>query len=747
LALVVGPAAAADFSISFDSAEIITGRVAPAQAPGVNHHNDVPVEPEDVVTLSGTVSDQGAVTIPENGVSFKRETRTIQPFGSYYTIDWRAPGGFTGEFDKTTGELTLNGDLEQTVSQLSNTCTTGPIPVTLSTESQDVEVSGSRFTEGLDGDGALVGKWFASSASPSGPDCTREVLDCRAKSDLAGSRGEIVLSTEPGHRFGPPSITQCEMRTSLALNQIVYSHAGRITVSAPGGDRLTELTHRGEFLGFTEEEGDDQPSLSPDESMVAFVRKASPFYPNGSSVVILDRDSGKVHVLDSSDDYSSGFRDPVFDPDGTHIYYVRTGDDPAVVRSETNGANPTNVAAGIPDLADLEFSDLDLSQTGSELLVGMEGFSDRNGHPIARIYKVNLGSGKASLLETDASHGAWSPDGKQIIFESKRDRIGLFCDHGYCHAQTRLYSMNSRGTAVRRLFPKRGSRNELTPDFSPDGTRIIFTTDRSGGYEIDIAKPDGSCLGQLTNGNLDSYTASWGHRFESEAVPPACGNRKPRPRIELKKVTAEPIHGQPRLWLGRSYEGNSIAFPGDFNGYDDLYYSACLRFHWRDCGHPVNVVSYNVCGSYPQKYASYATSFFAGAVRYRGAVVEFYGSERARKRATTAIVLTGGRIVYIEFDGPSPYGNPRPLKWYFPVIDRLRPLWQNEKPTGNLPPARMGANAIAYYRKMLRYSRNHSMAATARRFEQNRRSAFYSVKAAKRYAKLKVKGLECGRPD
>jgi hypothetical protein len=747
LTLVAGPAVAADFSISFDSAAIRTGRVAPAQTPGVNHHNDVAVEPEDVVRLSGTVSDQGAVTVPETGVSFKRETRTILPFSSYYTIDWRAPGGFSGEFDQATGELTLRGNLEQTVTQLSNSCTTGPIPVTLSTEPEDVEVSGSRFTEGLDGDGTLVGKWFATAARPSGPDCTTEVLDCSARSDLAGSSGKIALSTEPGRRFGIPSITTCGLRTSLALNQIIYSHAGRITVSAPSGDRLTELTHRGEFLGYAEEDGDDQPSLSPDESMVVFVRKASPYFPNGSSVVILNRNSGQVHVLDSSEDYSSGFRDPVFDRDGTHVFYVRTGEHPAVIRSETNGANPTNVAAGIPDLADLEFSDLDLSPTGAELLVGMEGFRDRDGQPIARIYKVSLGSGKATLLETDASQGAWSPDGKRIIFESKRDRIGAGCEKGYCYAQTRLYSMNSHGTGINRVFPKRGSRNELTPDFSPDGTRIIFTSDRSGGYEIDIAKPDGSCFGQLTNGNLDSYTASWGHRFESEAVPPACGNRKPKPRIELKRVPADPIHGLPTLWLGRSYQGNSIHSPGDFTGHGDLYYGACLRFRWKDCGHPVDVVTNDVCGSYPRKYESYATSFFAGAVRYRGAVVEFYGPQRIKNRASTAVVLTGGRIIHIEFDGPSPYGNVRPLKWYFPVIDRLRPLWQRAKHKGDLPPARIGANAIAYYRKMLRFSKNHSIKATARRFKQNRRSARYSVKAAKRYVKLKVKGIECARPD
>ena len=744
---VAGPVSAADFTISFDGAAIVTGRVAPTQVPGENNLDDVTTEPSDVVSLKGTVTAGGVVSIPASGVRFDKQIRGVGDYHRVwsYPVEWRSPGGFTGTFDEATGELNLDGSLEQTVTQLSNSCTTGPIPVSLSTETTAGNVSGSRFTEGLDGEGTLVGKWVASAAAPTGPDCVPSVLACEPKSDLAGSVGTIALSTDPRHLYGPPSITSCEMRTSLALNEIAYSHEGRITVSAPNGERLSELTHPGVFFSFDTESGDDQPSLSPDDSMVTFVRKASVYHPEGSSVAILDRDSGQIHVLDRSDDYSSGFRDPIFDRDGTHLYYVRSGEKPAVIRSETNGANPTNVAAQIPEPAGLQLSDIDLSPDERHLLVGMEGFSPRDGHPIARIYKLDLTTGLVKLLQTDASQGAWSPNGKRIVFESKRDRIGAGCEKGYCYAQTRLYSMTADGTAVRRVFPKRGSRNELNPDFSPDGTRITFTGDLSGSDQIYIAEPNGRCLGQLTNGNLSNYTASWGHQFASESVPPVCGNRKPKPRIELKEVKGPPIHGLPRLWLGPIFQGNSIYSPGDFNGHSDLDYSACLRFARKDCGNPVNLVTYDICGSYPSKYPSYATAFFAGAVKYRGAVVEFYGSQGKRKRALTAVVLTGGRIAYIDFYGPNPNGTPRPRSWYFPVIDKLRPLWQTDKPEGKLPSARIGVNALAYYRRMLRYSRSHSLTETARRFKQNRRSAFYSVKAAKRYVKLKIRGIECRR--
>jgi hypothetical protein len=48
---------------------------------------------------------------------------------------------------------------------------------------------------------------------------------------------------------------------------------------------------------------------------------------------------------------------------------------------------------------------------------------------------------------------------------------------------------------------------------------------------------------------------------------------------------------------------------------------------------------------------------------------------------------------------------------------------------------------------MLRYSRGHSIADTARRFKQNKGSAHYSVKTAGLYVKLKIRGIECGWPS
>lgn len=77
-----------------------------------------------------------------------------------------------------------------------------------------------------------------------------------------------------------------------------------------------------------------------------------------------------------------------------------------------------------------------------------------------------------------------SPDGELLAFESTEGR------------QEDLFVVRASGTGLRRLtddpFRDRG------PRWSPDGTRILFMSDRGGRYESWAIKPDGSELAQLS---------------------------------------------------------------------------------------------------------------------------------------------------------------------------------------------------------------------------------------------------------
>ena len=90
-----------------------------------------------------------------------------------------------------------------------------------------------------------------------------------------------------------------------------------------------------------------------------------------------------------------------------------------------------------------------------------------------------------------------SPDGQQVLFTS---------DRGY---STAIYSMNIDGSDITRLTDGYSE----SPNFSRDGTRIVYVGREEGGYfEIHTMDPDGSADVRLT---FDTPTDN---RLEAEPV-------------------------------------------------------------------------------------------------------------------------------------------------------------------------------------------------------------------------------------
>lgn len=91
----------------------------------------------------------------------------------------------------------------------------------------------------------------------------------------------------------------------------------------------------------------------------------------------------------------------------------------------------------------------------------------------------------------------WSPDGTEILFNS--DRAG----------RNTLYVMNDDGTGIVPLFPD-SSANEYAGAWSPDGTQIAFVSDRTGlGHEIFIADRGGENVDQITDLGSITGDPSW----------------------------------------------------------------------------------------------------------------------------------------------------------------------------------------------------------------------------------------------
>ncbi|HUG44365.1 MAG TPA: amidohydrolase family protein [Acidobacteriota bacterium] len=100
-------------------------------------------------------------------------------------------------------------------------------------------------------------------------------------------------------------------------------------------------------------------------------------------------------------------------------------------------------------------------------------------------WDVNDPPGPRREVPIDVTEGTWmsldvSPDGKEIAF----DLLG------------NLYLLPIEGGEARELT--RGIAWDMQPRFSPDGTRIAFTSDRGGGDNIWLVDRDGSNPRQVT---------------------------------------------------------------------------------------------------------------------------------------------------------------------------------------------------------------------------------------------------------
>ena len=50
---------------------------------------------------------------------------------------------------------------------------------------------------------------------------------------------------------------------------------------------------------------------------------------------------------------------------------------------------------------------------------------------------------------------------------------------------------------------------EYDPDWSPDGTRVAYTSDRSGNREICVKNIDGKGVFNLTNNPANDWAVAW----------------------------------------------------------------------------------------------------------------------------------------------------------------------------------------------------------------------------------------------
>jgi TolB protein len=90
---------------------------------------------------------------------------------------------------------------------------------------------------------------------------------------------------------------------------------------------------------------------------------------------------------------------------------------------------------------------------------------------------------------------AWSPDGSKIAFTSDRDGVW------------QIYTASPDGSDLHRLTNYPGDNRD--PAWSPDGQRIAFVSTRDRAWEIYVMRADGSGVLRLTHSTAINQAPSW----------------------------------------------------------------------------------------------------------------------------------------------------------------------------------------------------------------------------------------------
>jgi YD repeat-containing protein len=320
------------------------------------------------------------------------------------------------------------------------------------------------------------------------------------------SRLGVSIRTEAAELFVPAMPQSGPSKIVFATNR---DGSMQIYVMNGDGSAVTRLTYSGA--------NDDYPRWSPNGSKILFQSDRDHPDTGYMDIYVMNSDGGGVTRLttDANDDSMASWSG-----DGSKIVFqsMRNGVNYQVYSMNADGSNQVN-------LTNTSASDGEPSWSSDGTKIAFA--SDRDHAGFDSVYVMNSnGSGQHAITSSgatvDDTQPIWSHDGSKIAFVSTRDSTtetwqetdddGNYITKSKLHINKEVYLMNADGSGQTRLT--NDLANDDAPSWSPDGSKIVFRSDR----ERDCCDPsaqvwtmntDGTGQTDVSNDGAGNYTASW----------------------------------------------------------------------------------------------------------------------------------------------------------------------------------------------------------------------------------------------
>jgi Tol biopolymer transport system component len=255
-------------------------------------------------------------------------------------------------------------------------------------------------------------------------------------------------------------------------------------------------------------EDDSFPAYSGDGERIVFSR--SPVgEPNSGQIWIMNADGSGQRQLTPGPPATAD-HDPVLSPNGKLIVFTRiTGSAEQLWIMRADGSDQHEVT--FPGQSGEHAHGASFSPDGR--YVAFSHFDPATGYHDVSVISVD-GTGERALTAASASHDAYQPDfapnGKRVVFDF------------YDQSQDDLWVVNLDGSGLSQLTSGADDL-DLSPAFSPDGSRVAFERDAPGFTVANIFTASSTGLDQGVTGLTSNVAPAQTFQPAWQALnPPAC---------------------------------------------------------------------------------------------------------------------------------------------------------------------------------------------------------------------------------